>query len=326
MKKYITVFIPTYNGERYLDETIRSVLEQELPKGYTLEFLITDSGSSDRTLDIITRYQKKIVLTQIPNNDFGHGKTRQDAAMRARGEFILFLSQDATPTDRRWIINMIEPFFLSEKVAISFGRQIPRTTAVPTIKREVSSVFNALGAPDSLIIHRFKSLVDNTQTNDLNAFFSDVNSAVRKAIVTKIPFRDVSYAEDQALAHDVQSTGGYLKAYAVKGAVWHSNEYSISEFRKRKYDEYVGLIDTVGYHISNPVKKLLFGWVRPTLADWRFTFKDREYSFKRKLYSLAVAPLYNLAANWGAFNAAAYQHSGLGDAKYSLERSNKNRV
>src|SRR5690349_7994071 len=104
--KFITVFIPTYNGEKYLKECIEAVLQQELPAGYKLEFLVTDSGSTDATLDVLGAFDDRLTLTQIPNSEFGHGKTRQAAALAAKGEFILFLSQDATPKHNRWIINM----------------------------------------------------------------------------------------------------------------------------------------------------------------------------------------------------------------------------
>ena len=318
--KYISVFVPVYNGEKYLPELIEAVLSQEMPKGYKLELLITDSGSIDKSAEIIKLYGDKIRFNEIPNSEYGHGKTRQRAAEKAKGEFILYLSQDATPTSTRWIIDMIEPFFVSDKVGAVFGRQIPRPTSVPTIKREVSSVFGALGAPDSLVLHREKSLVDSVSVNPLNTFFSDVNSAVRKDLIAKIPFQDLKYAEDQALAKDIQDSG-YLKAYSARGAVWHSNEYSISEFRKRKYDEYVGLINSVGYTISHPLQTALLGWIRPTVKDMIFTLKDSEYSTKRKLYYLVIAIGYNLSVVWGRYDASKYKD--VSHAKKSLEESRK---
>ena len=319
-KKYISVFVPVYNGEKYLTELIESVLLQELPLGYGLDFIITDSGSKDKSVEIIKSYENRIRFDQIPNSEYGHGKTRQRAALMAKGEYILYLSQDATPASTRWIIDMIEPFFISDKVGAVFGRQIPRPTAVPTIKREVATVFGALGAPDSLIIHREKSLVDGEKVNELNTFFSDVNSAVRKDLITTIPFRDIAYAEDQALAQDIQSAG-YLKAYSVRGSVWHSNEYTISEFRKRKYDEYIGLIQSVDYVIERPLKTVLSGWIRPTLHDIRFTLKDGEYGKKRKLYYLLLSFGYNIASVRGRYDASKY--SDENHNKKSLEASRK---
>lgn len=318
--RYISVFVPVYNGKKYLPELIEAVLSQELPHDYNLEFLVTDSGSTDGSVDILELYKNKITWDQIPNREFGHGKTRQVAAEKAKGEFILFLSQDATPTSKRWIIDMLEPFFVSDKVGAVFGKQIPRPTSVPTIKREVSTVFGALGSPDSLVLHRERSLVDNKPVNELNTFFSDVNSAIRKDLIVKIPFRDVKYAEDQALAKDIQNKG-YLKAYSVRGAVWHSNEYTISEFRKRKYDEYVGLINSVGYRIDKPLRGAVVGWIRPTIKDILFTLRDSDYSTKRKIYNIFLSAGYNIASMAGRYEASIY--SDETHRKKSLEQSRK---
>lgn len=320
-EKYITVFVPTYNGAKYIGELINAVLDQELPEDYKLELMIIDSGSTDSTVDTIKQhYIDKVNFSEIPNSEFGHGKTRQKAAEIAKGEYILFLSQDATPSHRRWLIDMIEPFCVSDKVGCVFGRQIPRPDAVAPIKREVSTVFGNFGAPDSITLHREKSLVDKQKVNELNTFFSDVNSAVRKDLIMTIPFRDIAYAEDQALAQDMQNAG-YLKAYSVRGSVWHSNEYTVAEFRKRKYDEYVGLIKSIDYVIEKPLKTALVGWVRPTLHDIRFALRDREYGKKRKLLNLVLAFSYNIASVMGRYDASKYSEEN--HSKKSLEASRK---
>ena len=321
--KYISVFIPTYNGEKYIAESIDTILDQELPTGYSLELIVIDSGSKDNTVSIIKdSYLDKLTFLEIPNSEYGHGKTRQKAAEIAKGEYILFLSQDATPANHRWIINMIEPFFVSEKVGCVFGRQIPRPDAVATIKREVSSVFGNFGAPDSITLHREKSLVDGYSMNTLNTFFSDVNSAIRKDLIKTIPFRDVNYAEDQALAEDMQNAG-YLKAYAVQGAVWHSNEYTVKEFYKRKFDEYIGLQESVGYIISPSLKSLLLGWVRPTIADMKFIRHDGEYGRKRKIKYAFLSIGYNYMSGLGKYSAGKFINNPTMRKKISLEDSNK---
>lgn len=322
--KFISVFIPTYNGEEYIAESIDSILDQKLPNGYDLELIIIDSGSRDKTVDIIRGYGSKINFLEIPNSEFGHGKTRQRAAEIAKGEYILFLSQDATPHNNRWIINMIEPFSISDKVGCVFGRQIPRPFSVPTIKREVATVFGGIGAPDSIIIHRAKSLVDSVQTNELNSFFSDVNSAVRKDLINIIPFRDVKYAEDQALAEDMQNAG-YLKAYTPIGAVWHSNEYTAREYYHRKFDEYLGLQESTKTKLHKSLKSLLFGWIRPTIADWKFIKHDGEYNKRAKIKFAISVPLYNFYMQLGKYNAIKYLDNPEKRSQISLEEKTKNK-
>lgn len=321
--KFVSVFIPVFNGEKYLKDCIDAVLSQELPQEYKLELIVIDSGSKDESVNILQSYGPAITFLQIPNSEFGHGKTRDKAARMARGEFILFLTQDATPASTRWIINMIEPFFVSEKIGCVFGRQIPRPYAVPTIKREVAGVFGAIGAPDSIIIHRYRSLVDGKETNSLNSFFSDVNSAVRhELLVGEVPFRDLPYSEDQALAEDMQNKG-YLKVYSPLGAVWHSNEYTAKEYYHRKFDEYIGLQESVGYMIKPSLRSLTLGWIKPSIDDIRFTLRDKEYNRRAKIKFLIISPLYNFYLQLGKYHAAKYLHHPSRRENISLEARNK---
>ncbi len=323
LDKYISVFIPTYNGEKYLADSIEAILHQNLPLGYKLELLITDSGSTDKTIDIIKLYGDKIIFNQIPNSEFGHGKTRSQAAHNARGEFILYLSQDATPTNYRWIINMIEPFFINNQVGCVFGRQIPRPNAASTIKREVSGVFGGLSAADTIFIYRNRSLVDNKNVAPISSFFSDVNSAIRRdLLITQVPFRDVLYAEDQALAQDMLKHG-YFKAYAPLGSVWHSNEYTAKQYFHRKFDEYIGLQESTDFKLLPSKRSLLLGWIKPTIQDLKFIIHDQEYSLKSKIVWAIESPLFNFADKLGRYQALKNINNTSYRKKTSLEIKNR---
>jgi rhamnosyltransferase len=54
--KVITVFMPVFNGDDYLEESLTAIEQQQLPDGYELEILVTDSGSSDNSLAIINSH------------------------------------------------------------------------------------------------------------------------------------------------------------------------------------------------------------------------------------------------------------------------------
>lgn len=321
-QKYISVFIPVYNGEIYLRDTIASILSQDIPSGYDLELMVTDSGSKDKSVEIAKSFGDKIIFNEIPNTEYGHGKTRQQAVERARGEYVLFITQDATPVDNRWIINMLDPFFVSDKVGCVFGRQVPRPYAVPTIKREVSGVFNSFGAANSVVLHSKSTLIDNANYQDYNYFFSDVNSAVRKDLNATIPFRDVKYAEDMALAEDIMNAG-YIKAYSPRGAVWHSNEYTAREYYHRKFDEFLGLIRNGDIEITMSLKEQLLGWIKPSIADWKFIKHDREYNKRAKLKYMFISPIYNINEKRGKFDAIKHHSNAAEIEKRSLEQRNK---
>ena len=55
-KNIITVIIPVYNSEKYLEKTIKSILEQTYNN---YELILIDNGSTDNSAEICKKYQEK---------------------------------------------------------------------------------------------------------------------------------------------------------------------------------------------------------------------------------------------------------------------------
>jgi len=320
MKTNATIVVPTFNGEEFLGEVIEAVFNQKTAKTY--ELLIIDSGSSDGTLDIIAKYPK-IRLHQIPNKEFGHGRTRNLAVEMADSEFVVFLTQDATPSHERWLDYLLEPFTINSKVGCVLGKQIPRAHCFVTLKREVAQVFKSFGDDGSISLQRKDDLT--TQLGITNNFLSDTNSAVRKSIATKVPFQDVNYAEDQALGIDMLDRG-YFKAYAPLGSVFHSHDYPLSKYFKRKFDEYMGLKESTGYVAQANRKELILGSLKSTMLDYAFLFRDREFTLAEKIHDFFLAPFYNFATRRAIRVAAKTQAGGKKHDKLSLESKTRKQV
>ena len=88
----VTVVIPTLNGERYLAEVLDAVARQEFAG--EVETLVIDSGSTDATLEIV-RGRQGVRLHEIPNAEFGHGRTRNLGARLALGRMSYFCRGNA---------------------------------------------------------------------------------------------------------------------------------------------------------------------------------------------------------------------------------------
>ncbi len=315
-----TVCIPTYNGEPYLRNLLKMVFKQILPFKY--EVLVIDSGSTDKTLKIIKEFPK-VRLHQIPNTEFGHGKTRNLGATMAHGEYVVYLSQDAVPANNRWLEYMLEPFLISDAVFCVYGRQIPRPFADATTKREVSGVFNALGADHSIVLQRKRSLITDKIAEPYLTFFSDVNSAIRKDyLLNKIPYRDVRYAEDQLLGSDVLENN-YLKAYAPLGAVFHSNEYKLRDYFYRKFDENLGIYETIGILPSARKRYHIKRVVADTVRDFIFIIRDKDFSNKQKLRLYPSSLMRNILKQRAAYIIAHDKLRKKYEFKYSLEANKK---
>ncbi len=88
----ITVVTPSYNQGRYLDETIRSVLDQGYPN---LEYIICDGGSTDDSVDVIKRYESKLAWWSSAK-DKGQTDAINKGMSRATGELLTFINSDDT--------------------------------------------------------------------------------------------------------------------------------------------------------------------------------------------------------------------------------------
>src|SRR4030042_1507003 len=135
-----SILIPTKNGEEYLEEVLDMVFKQKA--SFSFEVIIVDSGSKDKTLEIIRRFPQ-IKFFQIPPEEFNHGTTRNFLASKARGEYLVFITQDAVPTDENWLKNMMEPFEKDPEVAGVFGRQSPRKDCDPFPRKTLNEFMDS---------------------------------------------------------------------------------------------------------------------------------------------------------------------------------------
>jgi rhamnosyltransferase len=320
-----TIFIPTYNGEKYIKDILWSIYRQKVSFEY--EVLIIDSGSSDKTLSIIELFQKKhdsLRLVKINNSEFGHGKTRNYAAEISNGEIMVYLSHDAIPAHKEWLYEMLKPFEMNKNIMGVIGKQIARPKCVPLLKFEIDAVFRNLGPEFGVTISYKDTFMRNPIYYDSVTFYSDVNSATRRDfILNTIPYRDVTYSEDQLFGRDIIDAG-YYKAYSPRARVIHSNDLTLREYKHRVFDEIVGL-RRIGAKVHKPslkaiIKMVIFGSIKDAIK----TVRDGEYSTKRKLYWLAINPLYHIE-KWHGYTLGVDLKLKDNDSfyKHSLEAKRK---
>ncbi|WP_345976368.1 glycosyltransferase family 2 protein [Sulfurimonas sp. HSL3-7] len=89
-KPRITVITVVYNGEKHLEETIRSVINQTY---VNVEYIIIDGGSTDGTLDIIKRYEEKIDYW-VSEPDKGIYDAMNKGLACATGDYVAFMNAD----------------------------------------------------------------------------------------------------------------------------------------------------------------------------------------------------------------------------------------
>lgn len=89
LNKKVSIIIPCYNSEKYIEECIESALNQDYNN---IEVIVIDDGSTDNSLKKIKRYQNQIVIIEQKNQ--GACAARNNGLKSATGEFIKFLDAD----------------------------------------------------------------------------------------------------------------------------------------------------------------------------------------------------------------------------------------
>ena len=92
MKDLVSVIVPIYNCERFLEECVESILKQ---KYSNLEIILVNDGSTDDSLNICLKYKKNYKNVIVINQkNKGLSEARNAGIRKATGKYIVFVDAD----------------------------------------------------------------------------------------------------------------------------------------------------------------------------------------------------------------------------------------
>ena len=291
----VTVVIPVYNGGTMLKDVVESCLAQDLDHAF--DVLLIDSASSDGCLEGLPE-DERLHLHRIRKEDFGHGRTRNLGVELARGEYVAFITQDAIPANRMWLMNLIAPLQNDPRVAGVFGCHIAHTdhgqlTALDLDRHFNRWIYRSHRQPIELNADRQTA---NSAVSTHERFYSDNNSCLRKSVWETLPLPDVVYGEDQLWAREILRKG-YKKAYASTAVVRHSHEYGFRETVLRANTEWHFYNQLLGEKLPRSKKQVL-EMFKQACADDRFAQKtypnisENDLLMRRKLHFARACGYY----------------------------------
>ncbi|HEV3035776.1 MAG TPA: glycosyltransferase [Solirubrobacteraceae bacterium] len=292
----VTVAIPVRNGGEPLAGTLAALATQTVEH----ELLVCDSGSSDGSGELALAHGARVL--RIEPYQFSHGGTRNLLMREASGVRVALLTQDAEPADERWLERLVGGLELAPDIGIVCGRYRPRPDASPAVRMELERWFSSLAVDGQPQIERLSERERETLPARAligrRGFFTDANACLARAAWERVPFREVPYAEDRALAIDMLRAG-YAKAYVPAAAVLHSHEYSGFEQLRRCFDEWRGLREVYGWR-EPATPYYLLRQLRGELGAARRELARAGVPAARRCTTLAAVSRHNVVRQLGA--------------------------
>ncbi|MEE3467163.1 MAG: glycosyltransferase [Eubacterium sp.] len=227
--KSVDLVIPVYRPDEKFERLVARIGEQTVRPGriFLMQTLTGDEAVDEKLTKRLLAIPQAVVTT-LPRTAYDHGGTRNKGASMSEAEYVLFMTQDAVPTDEYLIENLLKAME-DESVATAYARQLPSDEVGPieTYTRE----FNY--PPES----RIKSK-DDLETLGIKTYFcSNVCALYRHSVYDELGgfVRHTIFNEDSIMAAGTIGAG-YKIAYVAEATVVHAHKYTYRQQLSRNFD------------------------------------------------------------------------------------------
>jgi glycosyltransferase involved in cell wall biosynthesis/GT2 family glycosyltransferase len=233
----VSVALVADGGVRGLADALAAVRAQRGPFEL-VEVLAVDAGSGDGTLETLARHGVRTL--HAPPGAFVQARARNLAAREARGDVLVFLTQEAAPAGDDWLAPLVAALLDDPLLAGVWSRHVPRPDCPPMTWRRVAELppFAGLAADAAPVTSVARGNEDYARRPEHHAWFSGDAAAFRRTLLLTWPFPDVAFAEDRAWARRVLEAGfrtalvpSSVILRASGGSAWHTLRRSFDHAR-----------------------------------------------------------------------------------------------
>ena len=172
MKK-VSVIIPCYNTEKYIEKCINSVINQTYKN---IEIIVINDNSKDNTLKILNKYKYKNKIKIINNKiNRGVGYSRNIGIKKATGDYILFIDSDDFLNTKNDIYNMVKEIKDNDILFFRFNyyyeNKIKESKIITKEGKNTKEIFYNMIKNDTFNINSWSKLINKKIIDDNNIYF-----------------------------------------------------------------------------------------------------------------------------------------------------------
>lgn len=295
----VAVLLPTLNAEPDLERLLPALRGQTLWDN--AEFIAVDSSSDDGTVAILR--QAGFLVESIRRSEFGHGLTRNRLAELSSAEFLVFLSQDATPTTDAFLESMLRPFS-DPTIGGVIARVLPGPGDDPLTVRTVMSSPEASDQPSTKRWsdpEAYASMSGKERAELLR--FNNVASCIRREAFEAIPFPEVPFGEDFAWAARAMAAGWGIH-FEPTAVVHHAHRYGPLAALRRYRTDAVFHREFYGARVRPNLLTVVKGSLYEVKEDMKHLvglFRRKGFRARGILRSLLMSPALRVAQTYGQY-------------------------
>jgi rhamnosyltransferase len=297
MRDGVTVVIRCYNEEQHIGRLLSGIMQQTVQD---VEIVVVDSGSTDATLAIASRYPARVL--SISPDEFSFGRSLNIGCQAATGAFIVVASAHVYPVYKNWLEHLLAPFS-DPQIALVYGKQRGDKTSQYAEHRVFAQWFP-----------------DESRRRQNHPFCNNANAAIRRKLWAELPYdEELTGLEDLDWAKRAMALGCHL-AYAAEAEVIHVH----SETPRQTYNRYRR--EAIAFKQIFPEERfrlldLVRLWLVNTLSDYRHGLQDGVLG--RELLAI---PRFRMMQFYGTYRGYA-QHKPISQQlRYTFYYPNQRRT